>query len=368
MDKFTTFSSRRRIAARVAPIAAFILVLGGCNSGGESASSGKAVQPGGNQEKLTVGIVFDSGGRGDKSFNDSAYAGIERAEKDFGIEVKTVDSKKVSDYPGNLSGIADQGAKVVFAVGITQQEALLSVADKYPDVKFGIVDAVVDKPNVRSLVFSEEQGSFLAGYAAGLVSKSGKIGFVGGMKIPLIEKFEAGYAAGAKYANPSIVVLPAKYTGSWDDTSKGKAAASFLYSDGADIVYHAAGRCGLGVFAAAKEVNGAGPITKYAIGVDSDQDDQEKGIVLTSMVKRVDEAVYQTIKDAVENKFAPGTKSYDLAAGGVGLTDFRNTKDVVGQANLDKIAKVTDLIKTGKLTVPAKLAEIEAFLKSAPQP
>lgn len=368
MEKFENRLLRRSFAVRVAPLALMAAVLAGCGSGGDSGSATKSAEPGGSKEKLTVGIVFDSGGRGDKSFNDSAYAGIERAEKDFGIEVKTVDSKKVSDYPGNLSGIADQGAKVVFAVGITQQEALQTVADKYPDVKFGIIDAVVDKPNVRSLVFSEEQGSFLAGYAAGLVTKSGRIGFVGGMKIPLIEKFEAGYTAGAKYANPTITVLPAKYTGSWDDTSKGKAAANFLYSDGADIVYHAAGRCGLGVFAAAKEANGSGAVTKFAIGVDSDQDDQEKGIVLTSMVKRVDEAVYQTIKDAVENKFAPGTKSYDLAAGGVGLTDFRNTKDVVGQANLDKIAKVSDLVKAGKLTVPTKLDQIDVFLKSAVKP
>lgn len=351
-------------------LSAFALVLvAGCGDSAPAKTSEKT-EPGKTAaagEKLTVGIVFDSGGRGDKSFNDSAYAGIERAEKDFGIEVRTVDSKKVSDYPGNLSGIADQGAKVVFAIGITQQEALQQVADQYPDVKFGIVDAVVDKPNVRSMVFSEEQGSFLAGYAAGLTSKSGKIGFVGGMKIPLIEKFEAGYAAGAKYANPSITVLPSKYTGSWDDTSKGKAAAAFLYGDGADVVYHAAGRCGLGVFAAAKEQNGTGPITKFAIGVDSDQDDQEKGMVLTSMVKRVDEAVYQTIKDAVEGNFKGGTKSYDLAAGGVGLTDFRNTKSVIGQANLDKLAKVTDLVKEGKLKVPSKLSEIDAFLASAPK-
>ena len=141
MDQTLTFSSHRWKAARIAPLAALLLVLGGCNSGGDSASGGKAPTPGDTKEKLTVGIVFDSGGRGDKSFNDSAYAGIERAEKDFGVDVKTVDSKKVSDYPGNLSGIADQGAKVVFAVGITQQEAMQNVADKYPDVKFGIIDA-----------------------------------------------------------------------------------------------------------------------------------------------------------------------------------------------------------------------------------
>jgi len=347
-----------RFTSRILAAVLAGIVVAGCSSTGEpSAKSGDGA--GASAEKLTVGIVFDSGGRGDKSFNDSAWAGIERAQQEFGIEVKALDSKKESDYEDNIAGVAEQGADLVFAIGIGQNDALKAVAPKYGDTKFAIVDAVVEEPNVRSLVFSEEQGSFLAGYLAALVSKSGKIGFVGGKNIPLIKKFEAGYTAGAKMAKPDITVLPAKYTDSWDDTSTGKAAATVLFNDGADIVYHAAGRAGLGVITAAKEKG------KFAIGVDSDQDDVEKGTVLTSMIKRVDEAVYSTIKDAVDGKFTNGTKAYDLSANGVGLSEMRNTKDIVGAENLAKVEAIAARVKAGELKVPDKVEDVAAFLASA---
>jgi len=337
------------------------LVMIGC-APTDSAKTEAKEGEGKTKESITVGMVFDSGGRGDKSFNDSAYAGIQRAEKEFGIIVRTVDSRKESDYEENITAMAEQGANVVFAVGFGQSNALTTVATNFAETKFAIVDAVVDQPNVRSLTFAEEQGSFLAGYAAGLISKTGKVGFVGGKNIPLIHKFEAGFSAGAQLANPKVQFLPAKYTDSWDDTSKGKAAASVLFGQGADVVFHAAGRAGLGVFSAAKDANGSGPITKFAIGVDSNQDDVEKGIVLTSMVKRVDEAVYSTIKDAVEGKFTPGSVRYDVAANGVGLTDFANTKDIIGAENLKKLEEVTKQIKEGKFSVPEKREDVSAFL------
>lgn len=347
-----------------------VLAAAGCGAGAEktttdggsktSEKSGEAGKTAIDGKDLTVGIVFDSGGRGDKSFNDSAWAGIERAQKEFGIQVKSVDSKKESDYEDNIAGMATQGAGLVFAIGIGQNTALTAVAPQHPDTKFAIIDAVVEAPNVRSVVFSEEQGSFLAGYAAALASKTGKIGFVGGKNIPLIKKFEAGYTAGAKFARPDITVLPAKYTDSWEDAGKGKAAAALLFNEGADVVYQAAGRAGLGVIAAAKEAG------KFAIGVDSDQDDIEKGVVLTSMIKRVDEAVYQTIKDTLEGNFAPGTKAYDLSANGVGLSDFRNTKSVLGEANLTRLQEVAQSIKDKKITVPSRTEDVEAFLKENP--
>ncbi len=336
--------------------------LAGCNSGsGEAPASNptSGATPSGATKTIKVGVVFDSGGRGDKSFNDSAWAGVQRAEKDLGLpdsNVKTVDSKSEKDYQGNIEGLAENGCDLIFAIGISQGNALNIVAPKYPNIKFAIIDAEVNQPNVRSIVFSEEQGSFLAGYLAGLVTKAGKVGFVGGKKIPLIEKFEAGYESGAKTANPNVELLPAKYTESWDDTSLGKAAAENLYSNGADIVYHAAGRCGLGVIEAAKESG------KYAIGVDSDQDGQAPGNVLTSMVKHVDEAVYQTIKDVQSGAFKPGTKRYDLAANGVGLTEFQYTKDKIGQANIDKIKAIAVKIKSGALKVPTTLEEEKTFL------
>jgi basic membrane protein A len=348
------------------PAISFVLLtlLVGCSMDSKESSASSSDSAGKMGAGTLVGVVFDSGGRGDKSFNDSAFAGAERARTELGVEIKTVDSRKESDYDDNISAMAEAGSKIVFAVGLGQATALEEVAPKFPDVKFAIVDSVVDLPNVRSLLFAEEQGSFLAGYAAGLSSKTGKVGFVGGKNIPLIHKFEAGFTAGARMANPSIQVLPAKYTDSWDDTGKGKAAAGLLYGQGADVVYHAAGRCGLGVFAAAKEANGSGPVTKFAIGVDSNQDDVEKGIVLTSMIKRVDEAVYSTIKDVLDDKFTPGTKLYDVAARGVGLTDFKNTKDVIGAENLKKIEEISEKIKSGSYTIPAKREDVESFLKA----
>ncbi len=309
-------------------------------------------------KKLKVGLVFDSGGRGDKSFNDAAYRGLERAEKDLGIDKpKTIDSKSEKDYETNLNAMAEGGCDVVFAVGFAQKNALAIVAKKHPKVKFGLIDDELAGENVRSLVFSEEQGSFLAGYLAALMSKTGKVGFVGGMETPLITKFESGYAAGVVYAGKGEL-LPVKYTGSWSDTGLGKAAAETLYSGGADVVYHAAGRCGLGVINAAKSSN------KFAIGVDSDQDGEAPGNVLTSMIKRVDEAVYQTIVDAKSGAFKGETKRYDLKMKGVGLSEFKHTKDIIGAENLKKVEDVTAKIVSGEIVVPATKADLEKF-KSA---
>ena len=317
------------------------------NSQGRSGATGK---------KILVGVVFDSGGLGDKSFNDSAWAGIQRSVKEFAITEKHIESKNEKDFETNLTAMADAGCDLVFAIGITQQKALETVAPKYPNVKFAIVDANVTAPNVRSLLFTEQEGSFLAGYLAALTTKTKKVGFVGGMEIPLIKKFQAGYEAGVKTADPSVEVLPAKYTGNWDSQDKGKVAANILYSSGADIVYHAAGRAGLGVIAAAKEQG------KFAIGVDSDQDEVAKGSVLTSMIKRVDEAVYQTIKDTSTGKFTAGNKLYDLKIGGVGLSEMKYTKDKVGKENLDKIAQVSAKIVKGEIKVPANPDELAKYL------
>jgi basic membrane protein A len=335
-----------------------LFVLAGCKSDGTPPSGATTGgEPGKTGKKLVVGIVFDSGGRGDKSFNDSAWAGVERAVKELGIdEPKAVDSKSEKEYEPNLSGLADLNCDIIFAIGINMQSALQKVAPKYPNVKFAVVDASVKEPNVRSLLFREEEGSFLAGYLAGLMTKTNKIGFVGGMKIPLIEKFAAGYTAGAKTANPAVEVLAEKYTGSWDNLDIGKVSAVSLFSSGADIVYHAAGRAGLGVISAAKEQG------KYAIGVDSDQDYIEPGSVLTSMVKRVDEAVFSTIKDVKEGNFQTGEKVYDLKAGGVGLSEMKHTKDLVGEEKLEKVNEAAEKIKSGELKVPTSKGELEIYL------
>lgn len=321
-----------------------------------SGAEGSSSTPTKGAKKVKVGIVFDTGGRGDKSFNDSAWRGLQRAEKELGVEVLAVDSKSEKDYETNLAGAVEQGANLVIAVGINMQSAISKVAPEHPEAKFAIVDADVKMDNVRSLLFTEHEGSFLVGYLAGLMSKTGKLGFIGGQELPLIKKFEVGFAAGAKTAKKETEVLPAKYTGSWDDIDKAKLAANQLYGQGADIIYHAAGRAGLGLIRAAKEGG------KWAIGVDSDQDSIEPGSVLTSMIKRVDEAVFQTVKDLTEEKFSAGSKVYNLASNGVGTSDFTHTKEQIGADNLEKLRAIQDQITKGDLVVPQTQEELDAYL------
>ncbi len=327
------------------------LILAGCGSPAGPSSKVEETPVG---KQITVGLVFDKGGLGDKSFNDSANRGLMQAEAEFHVKAKTVESKSEGDYQANLEALAEQGADLIIAVGISMKDAVEEAAKKHPSQKFAIVDANVKAPNVRSLLFKEEEGSYLAGYLAGLVTKTNKLGFVGGMDFPLIRKFQYGYQAGALASNPKVEFLPAKFTGDWVNIDLGKASAKFLFAGGADIVYHAAGRAGLGVISAATEEN------KMAIGVDSDQDDLSPGHVLTSMIKHVDVAVAGTIKDVVAGKFTPGDQIYDLKSGGVGLSEFKNTKTLIGAENIAKLAAVRQSVIDGKVKVPATEAEFAA--------
>lgn len=338
-------------------IAALAIASLGCNNSTTSdpSTNGSNAAPSDGKKKLTIGMVFDSGGRGDKSFNDSAYAGLSRATEEFGVIEKLVDSQKEADYETNLETLAEQGVDLIVAVGISMGSAVDKVAPKYPDIKFAWVDGTVKSENVRGLLFKEEEGSFLAGYLAGLMTKTGKIGFVGGQQIPLIKKFEAGYIAGALTAKSDITVLPAKYTGNWNDADLGKQSAKTLYSQGADIVYHASGGCGRGVFEAAKEAK------MFAIGVDSDQDYMAEGRILTSMIKRVDEAVYSTIKDVIDGKFGGGAKVYDLRANGVGLSEMKFTKDLIGPEKLAKISDIKSAIIAGTIKPPTNDEELATY-------
>ena len=301
-------------------------------------------------EAPDVGIVYDSGGLEDRSFNDSAHRGMQRAEKELGITYVKIESKQEKDYESNLRELADLGAGLVIAVGINMQTALEAVAKEFPDTKFAIIDANVELDNVRALLFKEEEGSFLVGYLAGLMTKTGKIGFVGGMEIDLIRKFYYGYLAGATMANPNVEMLPTKYTGDWNNIDKAKVAANFLFSEGADIVYHAAGRAGLGVIRAADEND------KWAIGVDSDQDGEAEGNVLTSMIKRVDEAVFQSIKDLQDGEFTSGPVVYDLSVNGVGISELKFTRDIIGEEKLQMLDDVKQKIIQGSVKVPNSAA------------
>src|SRR5258708_32072783 len=243
------------------------------------------------QPDFKVGLVLDRGGKDDKSFNSSAYEGAAQAKKNLGVFLKYVEASDDNAFEPMLRAFAQKDFDLMIGIGFAQKEAIKKVAAQFPQKHFAIVDAQVDAPNVCSLLFEEHEGAYLVGAIAALTSKTGKVGFVGGMDIPLIRRFEMGYEAGAKKINPQIGVV-ANYVGvtseDWNDPPKGKELAMSQYEAGADVIFAAAGASGLGVFDAAEEKK------KFAIGVDANQDWTKPGLILTSMLKRVDEAVFYT--------------------------------------------------------------------------
>ena len=292
----------------------------GGSAGGSSAAEGD----------LQVGIAYDTGGRGDKSFNDSAYAGAEAAVKELGGDVTDLTpNADASNRVDLLTQLADDGKNPVIAVGFAFADALAEVAPQYPDVTFAIVDqSVADMglDNATGLLFAANEGSFLGGVAAALKSESGHVGFVGGVESPLIQEFEAGFVAGAEAAKPGITVDTEYISPNGDfsgfaDAAKGKILAQGMFQSGADIVYHAAGASGQGVFEAASEAGGR------AIGVDSDQfetvgDETLQAVIMTSVLKRVDNAIQTFITDFSEGTVEGGTDIVnDLETEGVGLSD-----------------------------------------------
>jgi basic membrane protein A len=265
-----------------------------------------------------IGLVFDVGGRGDKSFNDAAYAGLVRAQEELGVQTSYLEPTGSEDREAALRLFAAQRYDLVVAVGFIFASDVDAVARAYPWIKFACVDCGPGPsgfpPNVTGLVFKEEEGSFLVGVAAGMLTKTKHVGFVGGMKMPLIEKFEDGYTKGVKRACPTCVVHAA-YAGAspeaFKDPAKGKALAISQIAAGADVLYHASGATGHGVFEAARDAK------VLAIGVDADQHDEMPGTVVTSMIKRVDVAVFETIRAVVEKRFAGGLRVFGLRDQGV---------------------------------------------------
>ncbi len=305
-----------------------------------------------------VGMMFDVTGRGDQSFNDSAAAGLDKAVEDYGITTSESTPTGDADRAERLNLIVDEGNGLVLAVGFLWGDALTAGATAAPDTQFAIVDSVVDTPNTTSLVFAEEQGSFLVGAAAAMKSQTGKIGFIGGVENELIQKFEAGYVAGATQVNPDIEVevsyisQPPDFTG-FNDAAKGKEIGASMFENGADIVYAAAGGSGNGMFAAAQEYSEANDTVVCGIGVDSDQiltiGAELEPYVMTSMLKRVDVAVYGTIGAYLAGELAGGTvQVFDLSVDGVGYsTTGGNLEDIVG--DLDDLKQQ---IADGDITVP----------------
>jgi len=293
-------------------------------------------------------VVFDMGGKFDKSFNEGVYNGVEKFKKEAGDGYMEFEVTNETQREQAIRRFAKRGADPVLGIGFAQADAIAKVAKEFPDTKFAIIDMVVDLPNVRSIVFKEQEGSFLVGALAAMASKTGKVGFVGGMDIPLIRKFACGYVQGAKYANKDVEVFQ-NMTGTtpaaWNNPGKGGELAKSQFDRGADVVYAAAGGTGIGVYQAAKDAG------KLAIGVDSNQNYLQPGTMLTSMLKRVDVAAYNVFKDAKDGKFTAGINVLGLAEGGIDWAlDKYNEKLVTADMKAKVDAIKADII-AGKIKV-----------------
>ena len=317
--------------------------------------------------KLRVGIVFDIGGKDDKSFNAAAWEGVKRAAADYpdNIHLRDVEPGDPSSIEPSMLVLAERGYDLIIGIGFAQAPIMKNVARDYPNVKFAIIDGVIDMPNVASLLFREHEGSFLVGMIAGSISKTNKVGFVGGMDIPLIHRFETGYAEGARYANPKVEVFK-NYVGvtdgAWNNPGKGKELAKAQIERGADIVFQAAGNSGLGVFDAAEEASsvddgGRPGSIKYAIGVDSNQNWVKPGFILTSMVKRVDVAVYNTVKELVEGRFNGGIHLFGLDNEGVGYALDEYNEKAIPPAVLEAVERAKQDIIAGRIKVTDAMAK-----------
>lgn len=326
-----------------------LLIFSSCSNGNKPDPSN-----GSPDKNIRVGLVLSVGGRGDKSFNDSAYRGLIWARDRLGVEVTEGQPKQMAEDETYLRTFAEEGYDLVIAIGFLMKPAVTKVAKEFPDTNFAIVDEVVDQPNVASLVFEEHEGSFLVGALAGMKTKTGKVGFIGGMDVPLIHKFEVGFVEGVKYTNPEAKVL-IKYTGSssdaFHDPTRGKQLANAMYNQGVDIIYHAAGSTGNGVIAAAAEND------KLAIGVDSNQNYMKPGNVLTSMVKQVDVAVFEIIKDVKEGDFKPGIHRFGLKNNGVSYALDEYNKDLISNDMRKTLEQIKKDIISGKIPVTDYIEE-----------
>jgi basic membrane protein A len=294
-------------------------------------------------------VIYDMGGKFDKSFNEGVYNGVKKFTDETGIDVMEFEVTNETQREQAMRRMAERGATVILGVGFAQADAISKVAAEYPDKQFSIIDVSwLDAPNLRQYSFKEHEGSYLVGVAAALASETGKVGFVGGMDIPLIRKFACGYVGGVKAANGNADVyqnMTGTTPSAWNDPGKGAELAKSQIDRGADVVYHAAGGTGLGVIQAAADAG------KLAIGVDSNQNGLAPGSVLTSMLKRVDVAAYETFKDAMEGKFTSGLQALGIAEGGVDWALDENNASLITADIKAAVEKARKDILSGAVTV-----------------
>lgn len=316
----------------------------------------------------SVGMTTDEGGKGDKSFNDAGIAGLDRIKEEFGLDYDLIETTDASLIQQNLETIVSQNDFAV-TVGFKMMDAVAAVAEMSPEKSFILVDAVVDQPNVKNVLFKEHEGSFLLGVIAGLMTETNKIGFIGGVEGDVIGRFESGFAAGVASVNPEAgaLLIPqgnathgefVSYAGNFSDTGMGKELALDMYGRGADIVYHAAGGVGLGLFDAAQETG------NYAMGVDSDQAlivPDKADVILVSMMKRVDVAVYDAVKAYIEGTFEGGMENLGLAEEAVGISETIHPDLQAKPEILAEVEAYTQKIVDGELVVPGTLEELKGF-------
>ncbi len=315
-----------------------------------------------------IGIVFDIGGKNDRSFNAAAWDGVQRAEKDLGICLYDIEPGNPTSIEPAMRAFAERNFDLVIGVGFAQGPIMQKVATDYPNAKFAIIDGVIFEPdgktpksNVASLVFREHEGSYLVGMIAASKSRTGVLGFLGGMDIPLIRRFNEGYIEGAKSVNPNVEVV-SNYVGvtdhAWNNPGKGKELALNQIDRGADVIFTAAGNSGLGAFDAAEQFgkNAEGEAKRFVIGVDSNQNGVKPGFVLTSMVKRVDNAVYDVIKEVLGGKFAGGFHVFGLEKDGVAYSLDEFNKPLISQEVIDLTEAAKAKIISGEIKVTDAMA------------
>ncbi len=344
----------------LAVLMAGVMVLGLAACGGGSGTSAPAETPEGGEaeteapaeaSEISIGLVTDVGGVNDGSFNQSAWEGLQRAQKDMGIQVNYLESKTDADYTPNIEAFMDEDCDLIICVGYMLADATRAAAEANPDQKFAIIDdASIELDNVACLMFKQEQASYLVGYVAGMMTESNTVGFELGMANDTMNTFGYGYCAGVLDANPDAKILQ-KNANSFGSPETGSSDANAMITNGADIIYHAAGGTGIGVIKKCQEAN------IYAIGVDSDQSVIAPETVLTSAMKRVDNAVYDCSEAVVNGSFESGVKTYDLSVGGV---DIAPTQDLLTDEVKTAIEDVKAKIISGEITVPASKADFEA--------
>ena len=305
-------------------------------------------------KEFSPAIVYDFGGKFDRSFNQSAAEGAAKFTKDTGIAVREFEITNAAQREQAMQQMARRGASIIIAIGFTQASAVERIAKQFPDVKFALVDGVVDLPNVQSINFREQESSFLCGMAAAMVSKTGKVGFVGGMDIPLIRKFALGYVEGVHFVNPAAEIFQ-NMTGTtpaaWGDPTKGAELAKSQFGRGADVIFHAAGATGLGVMQAAKDAG------RFSIGCDSNQNYLHPGSVLTSAVKRVDVAVYKAFTEAKAGQWKAGQTMLGLSDDGVDFALDEYNRALITPEMEARLKQAKADIISGKLKVSEYRAE-----------